>query len=342
VVEYIFENTPDRREKSMRVSIALATFNGAPYLEQQLGSFQRQQRLPDELVVSDDASTDDTVSILESFAADAPFAVRIRRNPTTVGFAQNFGNALSMCTGDLVFLSDQDDYWFPTKIETIESIARTDARSQVFINDAELTDEDLNPTGLTKLGQIRSAWMSDDAFVQGSCVAVRRGFLDLILPIPPAPWGHDAWIVGFARGLGRSLVVRQVLQLYRRHSSNASQFIANEPRTLSRRRLLWERMPLLGATDHRGWLHDESTRTELFARRVRQLLAAGAVDREMAVDLGCLADSLTAKQAALQARLALLEKSRPLRIPPVSAMLSRGQYSHFAGVRTAGRDILVR
>lgn len=326
----------------MRVSIALATYNGALYLEQQLESFRRQDRLPDELVVSDDASVDDTLSILESFAAEAPFEVRVRSNPANVGFAQNFSSALSMCTGDLVFLSDQDDYWFPTKLETIGRLAETDTRSQVFINDAELTDEDLDPTGLTKLGQIRSAWMSADAFVQGSCVAVRRDFLNLALPIPPAPWGHDSWIVGFARALQRSVVVREVLQYYRRHESNASQFIANEPRALPRWRLLWERSPLGVGTDGRRWLRDESTRTELFSRRVQQLLAGGAVNREMAGDLGALAGRLVAKQAALQARLALLDRPRPRRILAVSAMLCRGEYSQFAGVRTASRDMLVR
>jgi glycosyltransferase involved in cell wall biosynthesis len=319
----------------MTSSIALATFNGAEYLAQQLESFRRQDCLPDELVVSDDASTDDTISVLEAFAADAPFPVRIHRNPSNLGFAQNFSRALSLCTGDLIFLSDQDDYWFPTKIETIASLAQDDEHTQVFINDAELTDDDLNPAGVTKLGQIRSTRMSDDAFVQGSCVAVRREFLRLILPVPPEPWGHDAWIVGFARALGRARIVPEALQYYRRHSANASQFIANDPRKLPR--LLLVRQML---SHSKGFWRDESARIGIWSDRLDLILAGGHAGPEMTGELQDLSRRLTAKQAALQVRLALLEKPRPRRMLPVAAMLLRGRYQHFAGLRTAVRDIL--
>jgi glycosyltransferase involved in cell wall biosynthesis len=321
----------------MTSSIALATFNGAAYLAQQLESFGRQGRLPGELVVSDDASTDDTVSILEAFAAGAPFPVRIHRNPSNVGFAQNFSHALSLCTGDLVFLSDQDDCWFPTKIETIESLAKGDEHTQVFINDAELTDDRLNPAGVTKLGQIRSTRMSDDAFVQGSCVAVRREFLRLILPVPPAPWTHDAWIAGFARALGTARIVPEVLQYYRMHSSNASTFVANDTRKLPRlllvRRMLW---------DNKQFWRDESARIEIWRDRLDLILAGGHAGPEMTGELQDLSRRLAAKQAALQARLMILEKPRPRRIVPVAAMLLRGRYRHFAGMRTVLRDILSR
>ena len=321
----------------MTSSIALATFNGAAYLAEQLESFRRQERLPDELVVSDDASTDGTISVLEAFAAGAPFPVRIHRNPSNIGFAQNFSRALSLCTGDLVFLSDQDDCWFPNKIETIESLAEVDERTQVFINDAELTDDDLNPAGVTKLSQIRSTRMADDAFVQGSCVAVRREFLQLILPVPPAPWSHDAWIMGFARALGRARIVPETLQYYRRHSSNASAFVANDPRKLPR--LLLVRNML---SDNRGFWRDESARIEIWRDRLDLILAGGSAGLEMTAELQALSSRLAAKHAALQARLTILAKPRPLRILPVAAMLLRGRYRLFAGLRTTCRDVLAR
>jgi glycosyltransferase involved in cell wall biosynthesis len=327
----------------MKVSIAMATYNGAPYLGQQLESFRLQERLPDELVISDDASTDGTRTILDAFAGSAPFTVRIHQNPVTLGYPQNFSAALSLCSGDLVFLSDQDDYWFVSKIATVVSLAQSDSRTQLFINDAELTDEHLNPTGLTKLGQIRSAWMSDEAFVQGSCVAVRRQFLDLVLPVPRDHWSHDAWIVTFARGLGRMRIVPQTLQYYRRHSSNMSQFIVNQPRELPRVRLLLRKLPLALNTDRRGALQRQLAQTKVCAARIGDLLAARAVndtDPDLTGDLERLSLLLAARMNALRGRLALLEKPRALRIPGVTAMLCRGGYADFGQAKGAGQDLL--
>lgn len=107
----------------MKMSIAMATYNGARYLREQLDSFAAQTRLPDELVVCDDGSSDDTLNILEEFARTAPFQVRIFRNDVNLGYAQNFARALERCVGDLVFLSDHDNVWFEDKIDVKESYA---------------------------------------------------------------------------------------------------------------------------------------------------------------------------------------------------------------------------
>ena len=88
----------------MRVSIAMATYNGSAYVAEQLDSFARQTRLPDELVICDDCSTDDTVAKLEAFAAYAPFSVRIERNPQNVATTANFGKAVDLCQGDVILL----------------------------------------------------------------------------------------------------------------------------------------------------------------------------------------------------------------------------------------------
>ncbi len=93
----------------LRISIAMCTYNGARFLPEQLASFAAQERLPDELVVCDDGSTDATMEILQDFAATALFEVRVERNPQNLGFVRNFEKTLSLCTGDIVFLSDQDD-----------------------------------------------------------------------------------------------------------------------------------------------------------------------------------------------------------------------------------------
>jgi len=98
------------------VSVALCTYNGAAYLGEQLDSIVAQSRPPDELVVCDDGSTDGTVGLLQAFVPEAPFPVRLYRNERNRGFAKNFERAISLCTGDFIALSDQDDVWKPEKL----------------------------------------------------------------------------------------------------------------------------------------------------------------------------------------------------------------------------------
>jgi len=214
----------------LKISIAMATYNGAKYLREQLDSFVAQTRLPDELVITDDCSTDNTIEIIQAFAATAPFAVRWEQNEKNHGYTGNFNHALMKTTGDLVFLSDQDDVWFPEKLAIMERYALDNPTALVMMNDAALTDAALNDTGLTKQGQIASAGLDQSAFVMGCCAVVRRELLDICLPIPAQFNGHDGWIVKLAEGVGRKHVVPDVLQWYRRHEANESQFIANSTR----------------------------------------------------------------------------------------------------------------
>lgn len=97
---------PNDSESLPQISIAMATYNGAEYLEAQLESLVQQTRLPDELVVFDDQSSDATMGILERFKLAAPFRVHLSRNAERLGYAANFARALSACKGDLVFLCD--------------------------------------------------------------------------------------------------------------------------------------------------------------------------------------------------------------------------------------------
>src|ERR1700751_1590888 len=96
----------------MRVSIALAVYNGERFIAEQLESLANQTRLPDELIVSDDASTDQTVELIREFAARASFPVRLLLNDENVGCTRNFDRALRECNGDIIFLCDHDDVWY--------------------------------------------------------------------------------------------------------------------------------------------------------------------------------------------------------------------------------------
>src|SRR5919109_4233023 len=115
----------------MRISIALGTFNGARYLEEQLNSIVAQTRRADEIVICDDASTDSTAEIA------ARYATRLIRNPQRLGTSRNFSQAISACTGDVIFLCDQDDVWSPKKIEVMSAAFESSAVACLF-TDAQL------------------------------------------------------------------------------------------------------------------------------------------------------------------------------------------------------------
>ena len=133
----------------INVSVAMATFNGSKYLSTQLASLVAQEQLPDELVVVDDQSTDNTLKILQDFQEQAPFTVKILRNKTNLGHELAFSRALENCRGETIFLCDQDDKWFPSKIRYMCNILADNPSVKLAICDAIITDQDLSPTSET-------------------------------------------------------------------------------------------------------------------------------------------------------------------------------------------------
>ena len=325
----------------LKVSIAMATYNGGNYLREQLDSFCTQTRLPDELVITDDCSTDDTLAIVESFAASAPFEVRWARNEVNLGYSENFNKALMETIGDLVFLSDQDDVWFPEKLERMERYALENPGALVLMNDAALTDGELNDTGLTKRGQIASVGMTDSSFVMGCCVAVRRELLDLCLPIPVEYNAHDDWIVNMAEGVGRKRVCPDVLQWYRRHGQNESHYIANRTTKVTRATLLKHYLSCLiqGGVLPEGSV-DSSAQLQAFLAGV-----SDARDRSLSPLSDEFNDHLLRLEnrlSALDGRLAVRVKARWMRLPGVLRLWRKGAYGEFAGAKSAVRDLLFR
>jgi len=122
-----------------KVSIAIATYNGAKYLKEQLDSIYTQTLLPFEVIVCDDGSIDETIKILEEFKELKGLKYFI--NPIKLGFFRNFEKAITLCAGDLIALSDQDDYWLPNKLERLVNEI---GASDLICSDAILIDANNN------------------------------------------------------------------------------------------------------------------------------------------------------------------------------------------------------
>jgi glycosyltransferase involved in cell wall biosynthesis len=168
------------------VSIVMATYNGARFLQPQLDSLATQTFRPLELIVSDDQSTDNTLDILDEFRERAPFPVFIERNAERLGYGQNFLSATVKAQGDLIAFCDQDDLWHENKLEVAVRILEQDG-SSLFVHAATLIDEEGRTIGAFNQGTEKARLYKPlelkpwDVFY-GFSIVFRRPLLNLIDP----------------------------------------------------------------------------------------------------------------------------------------------------------------
>ena len=323
----------------MTLSIAMGTYNGATHLQAQLDSFAAQTRLPDELVISDDCSTDQTCALVQAFAATAPFPVRITVNPVNLGFARNFGRAMAMATGELVFLSDQDDVWLPEKLGRMEAEMQARPDRACLLNDAYLADGALTRNGRTKLGQIRAVGLSDRHFVMGCCAVVRRDLLALALPIPEQAPSHDNWLISLADELGLCARLDLPLQDYRLHGGNVSDFFVN--RAGPAENLVVVRLGrLCRRFTSRGNFDKQARLLSGFVDRLSDRPAAAAALAGPAVAATALR-RLEAELALLRARLRIRALPRHRRPGAIHALWKQGGYRQAGRLPGALKDLLL-
>ncbi len=216
----------------LKVSAALCTYNGEKYLSSQLESYLAQTYLPDEVVICDDGSQDKTVSILNTFASRAPFPVRIQVNDRNLGSTKNFEKAISLCSGEIIFLSDQDDVWEPTKVERICKEFESDDNIGLVFSDAALVDENLQPLERNLLdGRLtcKEKWLIDRGelflimfernIVTGATLAFRARYRDAIYPVSPdiPNMFHDEWIAVILSIISKGVFIDTPLIKYRQH-----------------------------------------------------------------------------------------------------------------------------
>lgn len=325
----------------MKISVAMCTFNGARYLPEQLESLALQTRLPDELVVCDDNSTDQTVSLISDFAASASFPVIVKVNKQTLGSTKNFEQAITLCQGDVIALCDQDDVWLPGKLERFAAEFSGVPGVGLIFTDGEVVDEILQPLGYSiwqKLGFGRTEMLrlrrgkGFDALLQGATVtgataAFRSRFRPLILPFrSDLPLIHDAWISILIAAVAEVLPVPDLLIRYRQHSSQQVGALArnkpHRPRFLAQPGEALER---------------QNPYAEMLAvaRAVNQRL----VDRQAEFDSRRVLPGLEAKINHLNVR-ARMSRARLPRATDIARELFSGRYHRYSnGLRSAVKDL---
>lgn len=214
----------------LRISVAMCTFNGGRYLEEQLESIASQTRPPCELVVCDDHSTDDTLPILKRFQGHASFPVRIVQNALRIGSTRNFDQAIGMSRGEFIALCDQDDRWLPVKLERLcDSLTANPFLGGVF-SDANLIDGDGRPVGGGLFGQHKFKRAKQLDFVScptttllkhdvvtGATLMFRASIRRYCSPIP-STWIHDGWLAWMIALHSRLTLIPEPLVEYRIHA----------------------------------------------------------------------------------------------------------------------------
>lgn len=235
MTEAISEASQDVGEanSSMKISVAMTTYNGARFLSEQLDSILAQTRLPDELVVCDDHSSDCTPRLLNQFAAHSPFPMKIIANDKNLGSTKNFEKAVSLCSGHVIVLCDQDDIWRPQKVAALESAFVADPQLGLVLTNADLIDEhghalrgDLwsrcrfNRERQQVLGSVRRYdLLFGLPFATGATIAFRSVFKDLVVPFPEhsPTFIHDRWIAVIIAAVSRVGIISEKLIAYRLH-----------------------------------------------------------------------------------------------------------------------------
>lgn len=210
-----------------KVSVAMATYNGEKYIKEQITSILKNLTENDEIIISDDGSTDETIAIIKKINDNR---IKIINGPKK-GIIKNFENAIKNTTGDIIFLSDQDDVWQENKVSTIKEYFEKDMTLKLIVHDNYITDQDLNiiNESFFFFRKVKNGLVNNiikNSFI-GCCMAFKSDIKEEILPIPEDMMMHDQWIGLIALMKGKVAFVDNKLIYYRRHGDNSSDFKRN-------------------------------------------------------------------------------------------------------------------
>lgn len=323
-----------------RLSIVMCTYNGAIYLQPQLDSLLIQTCLPDEIVISDDGSSDASMDMLQAFAEQARHLgveIRLLQNAQNIGCVENFSLAMRQASGDVLFLCDQDDVWRIDKLALMAARFSSDPSLLLLHTDARLVDAkgvslpyslfdalQMTPEDKQAIHSGRAFEVAlRRSFATGATTALRRELVEMALPVAQG-WIHDEWLTAVVAASGRMDFIDEALIDYRQHAGNQ---IGMRKRNLAKKwhDLVRSRGRLLRAEAKR-------------LRRLERFLAKDGSDVG-----GERAAQVRHKRAHVERRVAIGRLPRCQRVLPILREVRAGLYRTY-GVdgRSALRDMLRR
>lgn len=204
----------------MKISVALAAYKGEKFIEEQISSIIKQLNKNDEIIISDDCPAETMRDIVCNFADER---IKYVEGPGK-GVVRNFEHAISLCTGDIIFLCDQDDVWAEDKVE--KCVREFEKGNILVIHDAKIVDENLNEKGETFFNVHKSRTGIINNIIRnsyiGCCMSFRSELKKYIIPFPEKLPMHDQWIGLMAEKHGKVKMLNETLILYRRHENTVT------------------------------------------------------------------------------------------------------------------------
>jgi glycosyltransferase involved in cell wall biosynthesis len=322
------------------VSVALCTYNGARFLHEQLASIAAQSRLPGELVVVDDASSDASRDIVTAFATTAPFPVRSFFQGTNRGSTASFEVAIAACALPLVALCDQDDVWRVHKLERLAAALEEQPHAGYAFSDAELVDEALRPLGARMwdtVGFASGGWrefagarqidlLLERTRVTGATMMVRADCVSFCRPFPNGVV-HDRWLAMVLSAIGRyGIALDDALVEYRQHANQ--QIGATPGRGRPSLRAQLGRDFVLA---RRRRMRRELALDEAFAEQLDRLIVSGALDENGVANARRAAERVLERSRHVATRVSLDGASFGGTIGAIVGEVVNGGYRRFSG-----------
>lgn len=253
----------------MLISVAMATYNGARYIREQIDSILRQTIQDFELVICDDCSSDETWKILNAIR-QTDSRISIYRNDSNLGFKKNFEKVISLCNGDLIALSDQDDVWLPKHLEVLKDAMKSDTQiacaRPLFVDEycrelpAKYDYFKMYAPPKTDIDIARHILLGFSSY-QGASMLIRKHFFEKALPIPEKARYHDSWFALLACFTGGLIYVDEPVMWYRRLETSVT---VRTMRVCAFRRFV-------GITINRHTEYDSSYLIEVVKRRIERM-----------------------------------------------------------------------
>jgi glycosyltransferase involved in cell wall biosynthesis len=316
-----------------KISVAMTSFNGEKYILSQLESIANQTVIPNEIIICDDKSTDNTVQIINDFKKNTNINIKIIINEFSLGFTQNFAKAIELCTGDIIFLADHDDVWFFNKIEHCLDLYKFNQKIMLIVNNAIITDKDLLNIGTTMLDQVISGYGTEKSLITGALTSFRKDFVKYFLPIPKEIIGHDICIHNIGILLDVRLVESKTLQFIRRHENNYSNWIASSITKINLFDVLLNQLNTKIATNY----NDRLILNQYYYSKIKNYICINENNNNEFIYKSL--KHLEKEYDAINLRNKLINKKGIFRLKIIINMLIFNRYKFFNGYRSFIRDL---